>query len=61
MKSFIIVAALATLTLSSVAPLQAATLTPGAKSLMAQGEIDRRGRGGCDSPRDLIERPRCTR
>lgn len=60
MKTFAIAAILATLTLSGVAPVQAATVAPGAKALLSQTEIDRRGRG-CDTAHDIAEKPRCRR
>ena len=60
MKTFVIAATLVTLTLPALAPAQAAVTAPGIKAQMSQTEIDRRGRG-CDSTRDMAEKPRCKR
>lgn len=55
MKSLILVTSFAALTLSTLAPLHAATLAP-VLTLDSHSEIDRRGRG-TDSRRDKTERP----
>ncbi|MBC7477536.1 MAG: hypothetical protein H7317_05505 [Pseudorhodobacter sp.] len=63
MKTLILAATLASAALSFSAPMQAATQTP-ALSLeqMLTDSIDRRGRrGGCDTPHDIAEHPRCTK
>ena len=63
MKTLILAASLASAVLSFSAPMQAATQTA-ALSLeqMLNSSIDRRGRrGGCDTPRDIAEHPRCTK
>ena len=55
MKSLILAATVAALSVSIVSPLQAATYAP-VLTLDTHGEISRRGRG-TDSARDKAERP----
>lgn len=60
MKSLILAATVAVLSVTVVAPLQAASSAP-VLTVDTHGQIDRQGRKGCDSARDKIQRPSCTR
>jgi hypothetical protein len=59
MKSLILAAAVAALSISAVAPVLAATVLPGITA-QSQDETGRRGRG-CDSAHDIKQHPRCTK
>ncbi len=63
MKTIILAATLAALSLSVSAPLQAAPVAPAVSlEFLMNGSLDRHGRGGgCDTPHDIREHPRCTR
>jgi hypothetical protein len=58
MKSLILAAAVAALSVTVVAPLQAASSAP-FLTIDTHGQIDRQGRKGCDSARDKVQRPSC--
>ena len=62
MKALLLIATVAAAAVTFTAPLHAAALSP-ALSLeqMMNGSTDRHGRGGCDTPRDIAEHPRCTK
>lgn len=65
MKKIILVALIAGASLTSLAPVQAMTLSAGLfDMILPQDSFDRRkprvpGGSGCDDPRDLIEHPEC--
>jgi len=58
MKTLILTATIALLSVTVVAPLQAASPLP-MLTLDQHDSIDRRGRTGCDSAPDRAERPVC--
>ena len=62
MKTILIAATLAALSVTVNTSVQAASTTPLAASLaqVSNSGIDRKGRR-CDTPRDIAEHPRCTK
>jgi hypothetical protein len=58
MKSLILAATVAVLSVTVVAPLQAASSAP-VLTVDTHGQIDRQGRKGCNSAHDRAERPGC--
>ena len=60
MKSLVVLATLAALSVSIAVPLQAATKGPALTAAFATLEIDRQGRG-CDTAHDIAQKPRCAR
>ncbi len=66
MQKFLMVATLAAIAVTSVAPVAAMTLSNGLfDASILSAEFDKRrkpripGGSGCDDPRDLIEHPAC--
>jgi hypothetical protein len=61
MKTIVLAATLAALSMTFAAPMQAASSAPVAMDQSQSATVDRQGRRGCDTPRDIREHPKCTR